>query len=328
MSTTTTTRMQIDNDSSVEWLKLGPVMLALLFLQLPIFAQSPELLMPGKISTQYKERDMTITVDGNHLLYSVHSYDNAHRMIVEMKKNGSIWSDAEVSSFSGKYKDLEPMFAPSGKRLYFASDRPLFETDDTNDYNIWYVDKVKEGWSEPIPLDSLINTDGDEFYPSVSNKGTLYFTATREGGKGKEDIFFSLYQNGRFQRPLSMDSAINTPTYEFNSFIDPDENYILFSSYGRSDGLGGGDIYISHKINDQWQPAINLGDQINSEKLDYCPFVSADAQVFYFTSNRKDKSEAGSVSELRRLMNNTQNGFDNIYHLPIKNVIINTRSTK
>lgn len=306
-------------DSSVRWLKFG---LALWLVWLwPFFycaAQTPSLVMPGKVSTAYKERDMTISADGNHLLYSIHSYNDDTRMIVEMKKQGKDWSEPSVVSFSGIAKDIEPMFTPDGKRLYFASDRAMHTGDESKDYNIWYVDNLKNGWGEPIALDTLINTDGEEFFPSVSNKGTLYFTATRPDTKGKEDIYFSLNVNEAFSKPMSLDTAINSATYEFNSFIDPNENYIIFSSYKRSDGFGGGDLYISYNKAGVWQPAINLGENINSSKLDYCPFVSADGKTFYFTSSRKKSAITKTVTELRKLMNSPQNGFDDIYSIPLE----------
>ena len=50
---------------------------------------------------------------------------------------------------------------------------------------------------EPVPLNENINTSGDEFYPSLASNGNLYFTATKEEGIGREDIytasFLSLY---------------------------------------------------------------------------------------------------------------------------------------
>lgn len=304
----------INKDSSVRWLKSGlVVLLAWLWPFCDSHAQSPELFMEGIVSTAYKERDMTISADGNHLLYSIHSYNDDKRMIVEMKKKGEAWSEPTVVSFSGRSKDIEPMFSPDGTRLFFASDRPMYDDDESKDYNIWYVDKLKNGWGEPVSLDTLINTEGEEFFPSVSNKGTLYYTATRSDTKGKEDIYYSLFNEGKFTKPASLDSTINTATYEFNSFIDPDERYLIFSSYKRADGFGGGDLYISYKEDGIWQPAINLGEKINSTKLDYCPFVSADGKTFYFTSSRKKILKVNSVSDLRALMNSPQNGFDDIY---------------
>jgi len=38
--------------------------------------------------------------------------------------------------------------------------------------------------------------------------------------------------------------------------------------------------------NGEWRPAVNLGKNINSAFLDYCPFVSRDKKYLFFTSNR------------------------------------------
>jgi Tol biopolymer transport system component len=220
-----------------------------------------------------------------------------------------------VASFSGEFKDLEPMFTPDGKRLFFASNRPLFENDKSTDYNIWYVDRIKNGWSVPVALDTIINTEKDEFYPSLTSTGTLYFTATRLDSKGKEDIYFSKNIIGVFGEPASLDSAINSATYEFNAYVSPNEDYILFSSYGRKDGYGGGDLYISYRENGKWLPAQNLGKKVNSTSLDYCPFVSADGKTLYFTSGRRLIEKKSSMQSMKKSMNSPQNGFDDIYEM-------------
>jgi hypothetical protein len=54
----------------------------------------------------------------------------------------------------------------------------------------------------------------------------------------------------------------------------------------RQDGLGRGDLYISFKNEeDNWTTAVNMGSEINSELHQLCPFVSADGQYLFFTSN-------------------------------------------
>jgi hypothetical protein len=51
-------------------------------------------------------------------------------------------------------------------------------------------------------------------------------------------------------------------------------------------GNGRGDLYISYKNADAtWQPAKNLGKEINAERTEYCPFVTPDGQYFFFTKN-------------------------------------------
>ena len=69
----------------------------------------------------------------------------------------------------------------------------------------------------------------------------------------------------------------------------------------------------------KWTTAKNLGALINSEKLDFCPFVDWDSRNFYFTSERMidvDK-KLQSVEELKEMSNSTLNGFGNIYRISI-----------
>ena len=50
--------------------------------------------------------------------------------------------------------------------------------------------------------------------------------------------------------------------------------------------MGSGDLYISWKQADgSWGKSQNLGPEVNSSRMDYCPFVDADG-VLYFTSKR------------------------------------------
>ena len=167
------------------------------------------------------------------------------------------------------------------------------------------------------PLPNTINTKANEFYPSVAANGNLYFTGEYEEGIGKEDIYVSYWKNGDFSKRKVLDTAINSVFWEFNAFIAPDESFIIFSSYGRKDDMGGGDLYISTKDSaGDWQPAQNLA-AINSARLDYCPFVTKDKKTLYFTSQRhsipSSNAKAVSYEELVRMYNGTANGTDDIF---------------
>src|SRR6185312_9495078 len=103
----------------------------------------------------------------------------------------------------------------------------------------------------------------------------------------EEDIMVCKFIDGKYNEAVSLPDSINSTGDEFNAFVDPDENYIIFSGYKRKDGYGNGDLYISKK-NDkgEWQQAKNLGETINSTSLDYCPYITPDKKYFFFTSNR------------------------------------------
>jgi hypothetical protein len=289
-------------------------------------SSNPALFAKGLISTALYERDIAINKDGSEIIYTIGDYKQKRRCLVTIKKINGNWNEPAILNISGEHQDIEPFFSNDDQRLYFASNRPIDETDITPDYNIWYSQRTSDGWAEPTALNNLINTDQDEFYPSLSANGNLYFTASRSDGIGREDIFVSQLVNDEFQKPMVLDSNINTTLFEFNAYINPDENLLIFSSYGRADDLGGGDLYYSIKdINGQWAPSKNMGAKINSDKLDYCPFIDQSRQVFYFTSENSTPEihRMNTINELTSLANNPQNGFGDIYSVSLDSLFQN-----
>ena len=276
----------------------------------------PTIFAPNLISTDLYERDLAISPDGKEIIFSRGDYKQFLRCLFRIEKTEKGWTTPRLLSFSGSYNDIEPFFSPDGQQLFFASKRPVDSSDKTADYNIWVVEKTGQHWGVPTLLNSNVNTEGDEFFPAVCKNGNLYFTASRKDAPGREDIFVSEFIDGSYQvaRPLS--NSINTALYEFNAFVSPDEDLIIFTSYGREDDLGGGDLYYSKKDeNGNWQPAKNMGNLINSEKLDYCPFLDVSKGIFYFTSERFDPfpKRINSAEELNNQSRKIKNGLGNIY---------------
>lgn len=288
-------------------------------LQLEASPKAPELFAPGLVSTGLYERDLAIHPSGEEIIYTLGDYKQNKRCLVVIRKQGGLWAPAEVLNISGSYQDIEPFFAQEGERLFFASNRPLQKDSAAADYNIWYSDRKGDHWGSPVPLNENINTSGDEFYPSVARNGNLYFTATKEAGIGREDIYVAQMVDGKYQSAQVLDSAINTVYYEFNAYVSPEEDLLIFSSYGRPDDLGGGDLYIARKNADgAWLPAQNMGPSINSDKLDYCPFVDVVRNNFYFTSERmtiRDTLRIRNINTLHQLANAPGNGLGDIYRV-------------
>lgn len=281
----------------------------------------------GIVSTSLNERDMAISPDGTELIYTMGNFNQTIRCLVRIKKDAAGWGDREIVSFSGEFNDIEPFFAPDGNHIYFASNRPIYADSSRTDYNIWVSEKTASDWGAPTPLDSLINSTEDEFYPAVSKNGNLYFTSSRDKGIGREDIFMSQRANGLYLPPVVLDTTVNSATFEFNAYISPEEDLLLFSSYGRQDDQGGGDLYYSTKDeHGRWMPAKNLGPEINSAQLDYCPFVDHANKALYFSSTRikKEKQKIQAVEELTESSWQALNGMSNIYRISLKELNLNT----
>ncbi len=188
----------------------------------------PRIFLP--VSTGYNERDMAISPDGKDMYYTIQALRNGVSVIVHRTMNGNQWSEAEVASFSGQFSDLEPAFSPDGKKLFFVSNRPLIIGGSKKDYDIWFVEKGNAKWSEPIHAGMEVNSSEDEYYPSITNDGSLYFTGIRSDVLGKEDIYKCPWKNNQFQKAINIGAGVNSKLDEFNAFVDPEEKYILFSA--------------------------------------------------------------------------------------------------
>lgn len=290
------------------------------------FAQNPKMFLPELFKGLPNVRDFSMNQEGDEFYFTIESFAKKYSFIAFSKKINGVWTTPKAVKFSGQYKDLEPFLSPDGLKLFFASNRKNNTSSEIKkDMDIWYVtrNKTSDTWSEPKNVGLIINTSKDEFYPSVTNKGDLYFTAEYENSKGKEDIYVSRFINNTYTKPISLSNNVNSEKYEFNAFVSPDENFIIFTSYGRKDGLGRGDLYISKKDkNNNWLPAKHLKNGINSKKLDYCPFVDIKHKKLYFTTNKntipKSFKNRKDLTEIIEFINSNPNGLSRIYQTSFK----------
>ncbi len=268
------------------------------------------------ISNEFNERDAAFSPDGDEFFYSLKG-PSRFSLIHVIRVNG-IWQSPEVAPFSGKYSDIEARFSLDGKRLYFVSNRPINGSGEPKDYDIWFVEKTDNKWGIPQNLGTPVNTEANEFYPSFTKDGTIYFCAKREGSFGSEDLFFSELKDGKYQEPKNLGDSINTVNDEFNSFIEPNGKYIMFTSTGWGKGLGSGDLWISfRKGNNEWTTPKNMGEKVNSEFFEYCPSLTPNGKFLFFTSNRSNTEnnmkEKLTYNKILRDLHSTLNGSQNIY---------------
>lgn len=277
--------------------------------------------LPQVFSKFPNVRDLAISNDGNEMYFTLQSLQSEYSAILCTKKLKGKWQKPEVTMFSGKDTDLEPFFSADGLRLYFSSNRLKDKTDTIADFDIWYVERKSksEKWSEPINMGAPINTLENEFYPCITKSNNFYFTCDANATKGKDDIFLSKWNNGKYEVPVSMTDSINSEGFEFNAFVAQDESYILYTCYNKKGGLGSGDLYISYNKNGNWTSAKNMND-INCKYMDYCPFVDAQGNL-YFTSRRNSVktsfNKKQTVDELLREMNKYDNGSSKLYYVNV-----------
>jgi len=139
---------------------------------------------------------------------------------------------------SDQYSVGHPSIDKEGTVLYFASDMPGgYGKSDI------YFSVLSNGiWSKPFNLGPKINTEGNEFFPFISNDGVIYFASDGHGGLGGLDIYFSVPEQGIFNSIENMGYPVNSSKDDFGLALDSTGVKGYFSS-NRSGGKGDDDLY-------------------------------------------------------------------------------------
>ena len=262
----------------------------------------PEIFAPGIVTTNDKnELNAAFSPRGDEFYYAVYNPKPVDTcMIMVSRQENGFWTRPQVAPFSGKGVDVDMAFGPDGNQLYFCSVR------GESKHDIWVVDRQKDNtWSEPNKLASLINTLEGETFPTITRTGRMYFSALRPEGLGGKDVYYSDTVAGDHTKPINLGSDVNSPYEEGDTFVAPDESYMIISSAGRPDSLGASDLYVSFKKRDStWTTPENLGDSINTQMFEYSPMVSPDGLYLFFSRYFDGKSDifwisASIIEELR-----------------------------
>lgn len=238
---------------------------------------TPEIFAPNIVSTGMSEINACFSPDYSEFFFSVIMPDRKF-VIMSMKFNGENWSAPEVASFSGIYSEADPFITADGKWLYFVSKRPIdsLQTPKT-DWDIWRVEKNKGEWANPEHLDSDINSESDDIYPTLTKDGTLYFSSGRGGGNNR-DIYYAKNNGSGFEPSVKLNDTINK-YWEGDIYISPNEDYMIFRTYGRPTGNG---LYITFNKDGEWSIPQNMGEEINKTGGEFCLWLTLMVSIFSF----------------------------------------------
>jgi Tol biopolymer transport system component len=268
-----------------------------------------ELFAPGVISSGLSDRDVVVSPDGLEIFYGILEYPRA--ILIRLFQEGGRWK-RQVAPFSGVWDDYEPHFSADGKRLYFVSNRPLDGKGESKDFDIWFIEKTAKGWGEPKNPGAPVNTEKDEFYPSVTKDGTVYLTSA--------DMKILRCRNveGILQSAEVLSDSVNSGRAEYNACIALDESFLIFTSHGWDKNAGHGDLFVVFRKPDgSWSSPRNLGPDVNSRVLDISPALSPDGKILFFSSTRRnetvDPEPIRSFGDIFRRMNVPQNGKLDVY---------------
>jgi hypothetical protein len=246
----------------------------------------PQIFVPEELQSNSEwwwHGALAFTPDGEEFYLDIYvPANNTGIQIRFMEMINNVWTSPQPPSFTGSAMDASPSFTDNGNKVFFISTRPNGAA-----YGVWTSTRNQNGWSAPaqvnIPYTSSLQRG---WRVSATTEETLYLRMKDNTINTDMDIYQVRNINGVYSAPERLNENINSSYMDLGAFIDPEENYIIFSS-ARPGGYGSTDLYISSKETDgSWKAAINMGEPINTNASESSPFVSADGLYLFFNSDR------------------------------------------
>lgn len=167
------------------------------------------------------ELELALAVNGKRLMNNPKPIEVISKKEIDEKKLHTIYNSInlrskfllapeDMTSAKDKKLNFHPVMHLNKEKtqIHYSS----YGSGDSKD--IFLMRKLPSGWSEPISLGPIINTEGDENFPYVTPDGkTLYFCSTKHGSMGGYDIYKSNWEEekGGWGLPTNMGAPINSP---------------------------------------------------------------------------------------------------------------------
>jgi peptidoglycan-associated lipoprotein len=172
--------------------------------------------------------------------------------IYTSSKRGRGWGNVELIAVPGTDSATvgHPAVTSDELTIYFASDMP----GGYGGRDIWMMQRPRKNrpFEAPVNLGPVINTPGDELYPTLREDNILYFSSNYHPGLGGLDIFRSDFVDGQWTTPQNMMVPINSTSDDFHIVFNKDAQLLKeanakemgFFSSNRKGGRGGDDIWM------------------------------------------------------------------------------------
>ena len=239
------------------------------------------------VNSAARDAEPTFTADGQTMYFNCFDREGEEGSdICVSHLYGQNWGEPSIvwEVSTREHLEVEPLLSPDGQQLYIMSNRP----GGKGGMDIWVSDYIDGKWSSPTNLDAPINSPHADhcLYFSGDDWEIAYWTSTRPGGFGGNDIWTSERVDGVWQEAKNLGPKINTAASEHHSLPSPDGKS-LYITTTRDGGFGGEDIFVTTRdAGGNWSELTNLGTQVNSDQHDRCPAFSPNFETFFFDSER------------------------------------------
>ncbi len=182
---------------------------------------------------------MTFTGDFSRFYYSKFSERDEKVKIYmgQSNKSGNDhgWMiDNNILGFCKDYNYTHPTISREGDLMIFSSDMP----GGSGDLDL-YLTKYEDGdWTSPVNLGKGINSPGAELYACLDGDNNLYYSSDGLDGLGGYDIFLSSFNGNGWDKPINLNSQVNTINDDVAFKINREGENIGFYTMIEKYGIG------------------------------------------------------------------------------------------
>jgi Tol biopolymer transport system component len=226
----------------------------------------------------------TFSADGNLLVYGRNG-----KIVESVRRNGH-WSQPVTAAFSGRWTDMDPVFAPDGSYAIFSSTRPPGAPKKTA--NLWKVTRTANGWSAPEMLPPTVNDGAFLVAPSIASDGTLYYL--RIASDHSHRLYRARCENTYARgAPLPFSGP---DARDYDPGIAPDQSFVIFSSANRWTGDTKRHLFVAFAHDGDWGPVVPLRYDGDTGSDDGGALIGRDGHTLYFSSDRNNGSYAWTIA--------------------------------
>ena len=189
------------------------------------------------------------------------------------------------------YDETAPMISPDGKEIYFVR---KFHPDNFGTHkdedDIW-VSKLDDNnnWELAQNIGDPLNTKHNNYVQSITPDGNMLLVGNIYD-KDKNEMYPGVSLTYRTKKGWAFPEKQNIKDFyndsQYASYFLSNDGRFLLMSLQRKKGNGKLDLYVSFRKDDnEWEAPIHLGNTINTISNDYSPFLAADGQTLYFSSD-------------------------------------------
>lgn len=255
---------------------------------------SPSPLSGGINSDEHLEYFPSLSIDGQRMIFTRRvNGENEDFYVSDRKEDGSWASALPLESINTGYDEGAQSITADGNFLVFTvCNRP----EGAGSCDLVFSVKEEGRWTNPQFFGPAINTEAYEAQPSISPDGLLlFFTSTRAGGQGQEDLYVSgRLPEGGWSKPANLGGGINTSGKDQYPFWSSDGKTLFFTSDGHP-GMGGEDLFRTALGSDNtWSAPTNLGYPINTPANETNLFIGLNGRTAYFSKREIDPTTGAS----------------------------------